>query len=132
MSFPAKTKEIEIRGNKYKVTYPNNRGLIAIFSRKAQLSKEQYDVLSFGLDGNSRYAALLIDAIATFEQIMPNEFLKDINISSLLEGDVIVGAEIVKVYRDHIEDWFGAWSKAISDVLNPQADTKKEEDKKHA
>jgi hypothetical protein len=36
-----KTKEITVRGNTYKVNFPNNRQLMSIYARKAQLSKQE-------------------------------------------------------------------------------------------
>jgi hypothetical protein len=117
MQFPQKEKVIEIKGNSYKLSFPNNRGFIAIYSRKAALSKEMYDVLKYGLDANSRYVALLIDAIATLENIMPEQFFKDINLQSIIDGDVIAGAELVTIYRDNIQDWFDQWIEAIGSVL---------------
>lgn len=124
MQFPHKEKEIVIKGNTYHVSFPNNRGLMAIYSRKAQLSKEMYDTLRYGLDANSRYVAMLIDAVSTFEVIMPEQFIKDLNIQSLLEGDVIAGASVVKAYQDQVQDWFGQWSDAIANVLNPKEEKK--------
>jgi hypothetical protein len=124
MQFPQKTKEIVVKANTYSVTFPNNKGLMAIYSRKAQLSKEMYDALKFGLDGNSRYVALLIDAVATLENIMPEQFFSDINLKNIVDGDVIAGAELVKLYRDQVQEWFSQWSDAIASVLNPKEEKK--------
>jgi hypothetical protein len=128
MQFPQKEKVITVKQNEYKVTFPNNRGLMAIYSRKAVLSKEMYDALKFGMDGNSRYVAMLIDTIAILEQIMPEQFTKDLNVQNILEGDIIMGAELVRVYQEQLKEWFDQWSDAIASVLNP----KKEENKNNA
>lgn len=126
MHLPSKTKEIVVKENTYTVTFPTNRGLMNIYARKAQLSKEQYDALSFSMDGNAKYVSMLIDSIATFENIMPEQFFKDLNIANIADLDVIQGAEMVKIYRDQYEGWFDEWTKAIAEVLNPK------EEKKHA
>lgn len=124
MQLPSKEKEIVIRNNTYKATIPNNRGFMNLFARKAQLSKEQYDVMKFSLDGNAGYAALLVDTIATFEAIMPEQFFKDINFKNILEADLIAGAEMVKIYQDQVSGWFNEWLDAIASVLNPKAEQK--------
>lgn len=127
MQFPQKEKVIAVKGNEYKVTFPNNRGLMSIFSRKAQLSKEMYDALKYGLDGNGRYVAMLIDAVATFENIMPEQFFKDMNLQSIVDGDVVAGAELVKLYNNQVKEWFDAWSDAIAGILNPKEEKKNAE-----
>jgi hypothetical protein len=124
MQFPVKHKAIEVKGNTYNVTFPGNRGFMAIFSRKAALAKEMYDALKFGMDGNARYVAMLIDAIATLEVIMPEQFTKDLNVQSILEGDVIMGAELVAIYRDQVQGWMNEWTDAIAGVLNPKEEVK--------
>jgi hypothetical protein len=124
MQFPAKEKLIAVKGNEYKVTFPGNRGFMAIFSRKAALSKEMYDALKFGMDGNARYVAMLIDAIATLEVIMPEQFTKDLNVQSILDGDVIMGAELVTIYRDQVQEWVGEWTDAIAGVIKPKVEEK--------
>ncbi len=127
MNLPKKSKEIVVNKNTYTVQFPNNRSLMAIYSRKAQLSKETYDALSFSTDGNTRYVAMLIDAFATFETIMPEEFFKDLNVKTILDLDVLQGAELVKIYRDQYEGWFDEWTAAIADVLNPKEKHKKDD-----
>lgn len=117
MHSPKKTKEIVINGNTYSVSFPTNKVFIAIYARKAQLSKEMHDALNYSLDGNAKYASMLIDAIATFENIMPVQFFKDLNVQNLADLDVLQGAELVKVYRDQYEDWFIEWTNAISAAL---------------
>ncbi len=124
MSFPASSKAIEVKGNSYSVSFPTNRQLMAIYSRKGQLTKETFDSLSLSLDGDSRYIALLAEAIATFETIMPEQFLKDLNFTSIADSSVLIGAELVKIYRDQIEDWFNEWKKAIGEILNPKSEEK--------
>lgn len=124
MQFPSKERVITVKGNEYKVTIPSNKGFMAIFSRKAILSKEMYDALKFGMDGNARYVAMLIDAIATLEVIMPEQFTKDLNVQSILEGDIIMGAELVTIYRDQLQGWFNDWTDAIAGVLKPKEEVK--------
>lgn len=120
MHLPSKTKEITVAQNTYVVKFPNNRELMAIYSRKSQLSKEQYDALSFSLDGNANYVALLIDAIATFETVMPKEFFEHLNVTNIADLDVIAGAQLVKIYRDQYATWFTEWTSAIANTLNPK------------
>lgn len=129
MTFPQRTKEIVIKDNTYKVSFPTNRQFMDIHAKKAQLSKDTYDSLSLSIDGNGRYAALLIDAIATFEVIMPEQFFKDLNIKNIADLDLIQGAELVKVYRDQYEGWFTEWTKAMTEVLKGVQEEKKEEPK---
>lgn len=129
---PAKTKTIKVNDNEYVISFPNNRGLMNIYARKAQLAKEMQDSMSFSMDGNAKYVAMLIDAVATFETVMPEQFFKDLNITSIGELDALVGAQLVKVYRDQYETWFNEWTAAIASVLNPTKEENKAQDNKDA
>lgn len=120
MQLPVLTKQIEIKGNTYKVDYPNNRVFLNIQARKAQLSKETYDSLLLSMDDNSRYSALLIDAIAFFEQTLPEQFFKDLNVKSILEGDLAMGAEIVAAYQAQIAEWVMEWKNVVAQIVNPK------------
>ncbi len=124
MTLPNKTKDIIVKENTYTITFPTNRQLMSIYSRKAQLSKEGYDSLNTSRDGNSKYVAMLIDAIATFENIMPPQFFKDLNVTRLGDLDVIQGAELVKVYQDQYEPFFNSVVMAIAEVLNSTKENK--------
>jgi hypothetical protein len=120
MQLPSKTKEISIKNNTYTVTFPNNRQLINIYTRKAQLTRERYDSLLSSSDGNALYAATLAETIATFETVMPPQFFKDMNAQSLSDLDILAGAELVAVYREQFVPWFDKWIDAIAEVMNPK------------
>jgi hypothetical protein len=117
ITLPAKTKEIVVGANTYTINRPTNRQFMAIYARRSQLAKEQYDALSYSIDGNARYVALLIDAVSTFENIMPEQFFKDVNIKNILDGDILEGAELVKVYQEQVVEWLNELTKAIAEVL---------------
>jgi hypothetical protein len=128
MQLPSKTKEIIVHNNTYTVSFPNNRQLMTIYSRKAQLSKEMYDALSLSNDGNARYVAMLIDAVSTFEVLMPEEFFNDLNFKNILDADVIVGANLVKIYREQYEEWFNSWTSTMAKILQNNNEEKKNDE----
>jgi hypothetical protein len=117
ITLPAKTKEIVIGANTYTVNRPTNRQFMAIYARRSQLAKEQYDALSYSMDGNARYVALLIDTISAFEIIMPEQFFKNVNLQNILDGDLLEGAELVKVYQEQVVEWLNQLTAAIAEVL---------------
>ena len=120
MQLPAKTKEITIKNNTYTVSFPNNRGLLSIYARKAQLTKDRYDSLINSNEGNSLYMATMCDAIAFFSECMPAQFFKDLNVSNLADLDAISGAELTEAYTRQFVPWYDQWINAIAEVMNPK------------
>jgi hypothetical protein len=124
MAFPSKTKQITIKENSYTINYPNNRQSIAIAARKEQLSRQTYDSLTSSNDAANMFAGLLIEAIANFEVLMPEQFFKDLNFQSIVDADIIAGANLLKVYRDQYMPWKKEWDDVIADILNGKTEGK--------
>lgn len=128
MNFPARTKTIVIRENKYEVKFPNNGQFIDIQALKAKITSDTLSALSLG-DTDSQFGSLLAAAIATFNILMPPAFKEDLKVKSLLELELPEGAELVDIYVNQYLPWYNEWMNALTKLkLNSKENTTENKD----
>lgn len=116
LTAPSKILSLKINDSSFEIKFPNNGQFIDIEARKAFLSKNQYNGIVGGSSINSIIAQNLVDAIATFEQLIP-DFVRSLNVSSLRDLDLEYSRVIIKAYREQYEPWMNEWLAYISDSI---------------
>lgn len=111
-----RTLKLKFRENEYLIEFPKVKQYSKIEALKQQYSEGQYgSMLASRL--KSQFDALeMIDVMAYFGVLMPYQFFKDMNKTSLEEMDAIDFKEIVKVYNEQFLPWYNNWYDLLSKV----------------
>lgn len=113
MTEPSKTLNIEILGHRYQVEFPKNREFFQIENEKNRLAEGDYNAF-FRNDNVGFLAKLNIDTISTFSILIP-QLLKDLNVSSYMDLDLIQQNKITKAYITSFWPWYKGWLDIISE-----------------
>lgn len=110
---PERTKTISISGINYSVKFPNNLQLINIESEKNRLSNGDYSSFLYRVDNSGMLAKLIIDTIATFSVLIP-QLIKDLNVKSYMDLDILEQNTLTSVYIDQYYSWYKEWIDILS------------------
>lgn len=115
-SLPSKTKELtfNIGENPIELTvsFPKTGEIIDIENNKKFIANGNYK----GFDttsSSSMFAKLSIDAICTFEVLLP-DLLKKFNVDSFYKLELFDTKQIVKTYSKQFLPWYTEWMNIIS------------------
>lgn len=105
---------LKFRENIYNIEYPTVSQYSRIEALKQQFSEGQYgSMLASRL--KSQFDALdMIDTLANFTVLLPNQFYKDLNKVSLQDIDALDFKEVVKVYKEQFLPWYNNWYELLS------------------
>lgn len=105
------TREIEIKilNNTYKVGFPKTGQIIRIQTDKLLLGNGVYQDLLMSSDG--MFTRFLIDAIATFQVLIP-QLTKDLTVS-IMELELMQSREIIDAYTEQYLPWYNDWTNLI-------------------
>jgi hypothetical protein len=109
---PASEVEINFKGNKYKLSFPNSGQFADIELLKSSLSSNNYSGL-FGSTLNAEWARYLIDTVATFNILIP-DLNKDLNSKGVLELPLQESMLLVKEYKKTYLPWYNEWMTIIT------------------
>ncbi len=114
----------------YSIKFPNTGQLIKIENFKNELAGNSYDQLYFRQDIAGVLAKLNIDAIATLTVLCP-DLLKDLQVNSLRDLDLIYMAELSNWFNSIYLPWYNDIMKHLSDLTwaKPQTELKDEKPK---
>lgn len=113
---PAKTVDIQIGENTYKVNFPNNGQLIDIERRKITLTDGTHKDMLMGMSSGTQQAFMLVEAITTFTVLIP-KLSTDLNVKSLLDLDPMQSKKIVHQYTSKYYPWFSSWMDVVNEKL---------------
>ena len=102
--------DLVILDNKYTIKFPNNGQFIRIQTQRIRLSDGTYEELLLS-SSDALYARFLIDAIATFTELIPS-LNKDLN-KSIFELSLMESKSIVKAYTKTYLPWYNSWTQLI-------------------
>ena len=120
-----KSLNFELRGNSYKIEYPNVGQIRDIEALKAQLSNGYYlDIWKQGVNG--AFAADIIEIQATFSVLCPR-VLKDLYVDNV--GDLVVKdmVDVIKAYKEQYIPFMEQWQEIINDLYLPKKEEKEDE-----
>lgn len=106
----AKEISIKILDNEYQIGFPNNGQLIRIQTSKIRMADGTYQDLLMS-SSDSLYVRFLIDAITTFQVMIPKLF-EHLN-KDIMEMELIQTKQIVKAYTDVYLPFYTEWAKLI-------------------
>ncbi len=107
-----KTVKMQVEQNTYEIKFPKTGEILDIDSRKSLLANGQYSYLRlFNRD--------LVDAISIFSILCP-KMKETLNISSILDLDILKSKKLVFAYRRDVKKWYNG----IIDFLSEEEDTK--------
>lgn len=109
----SKSIDIKIAANTYTVKYPNVGKTLDIDLLKLQMANGQYDVMKFSYNPAFQKQVTRIDAIATFNILIP-ELKKDLNAKSMFDLDYEQMEVITKAYVEDFLPWFEAWEALLN------------------
>lgn len=110
---PNQSIDFEFGGNNYTINFPNNGQFIDIEKTKAQLTNGYYGEMKSG-SGNSYYATMIVDMIATFS-VLCKDLIKDLN-KDVLKITLIESKPLVDIYQKKYLPWFNEWSNILAEV----------------
>lgn len=112
---PSRTIKINYKGKEYDIEFPNTGGLMDIAVMKAQLSAGMYNQIQVSSAMSDNLARFSIDTIAHFSVLLP-DFLKDLNVKTYSEMDLMDMKELVMIYIEEIFPWMTSWMKLLNNV----------------
>lgn len=110
---PASSIKIKIENREFTLKFPNTGQFIDL--EKAKVRYAEGYAMELSQTGNGFYARILIDAIATFSVLIP-ELVKEINLNSIFETDILFSKKLVKIYRDEVMPWYKEWTDLLTDI----------------
>lgn len=114
---------IKIKTNSYIVKFPTVGQFSDIEVRKQLYSGGHYGAMVATLTTQSQLALDIIDTQAYFSILIP-DLIKDLNVKSLRDIDLLDFEEFRKVYRDVFAPWMEEWEEALKIVDEPNIDGK--------
>jgi tRNA-dihydrouridine synthase len=116
-----RTISFTIKDNTYELRIPNNGQLIDIESMKQMLSKGMYRAMNNTGTVNTAAALDIIDMTAMFTVLCP-KLVKDLNVTSLLDLDILDSQELIQVYREQVAEWIISWQRLMTQYFEQTRD----------
>ena len=117
---------LEVKGNKYALSFPTVAQFIDIETTKARLSSDVYgDMVKSRTMAASR-ALDYIDMTANLTILAPG-LMKDLKADSILSLDVFDAKELMTAYKDQFVPWLVEWQRVLATV-DPKEKAIEEED----
>lgn len=109
----------------YVIDFPNTGKMMDMELLKLQISDGKYDVLKYSFNPSFIQQATIIDAIATFNTLIP-QLKQDLNVKSLMELSYEQMSIVVAAYVEQFAPWYEEWLA----LLNVPKEVKQEEEAK--
>ncbi len=114
---------IRIKNNSYTVKFPTVGQFSDIEIRKQLFSGGNYGSMVANMTSQSQRALDIIDAQAYFTILIP-ELIKDLNVKSLRDIDLLDFEEIRIPYVKKFAPWVNEWEDALKTVDDSKTDDK--------
>ena len=111
---PARQITVKIGQNDYEIKFPRNGALIDIESAKIRMTGGTNKEFVYG-GPSAQNAYLLVEAIATFETLLP-QMTKDLVVGSLLDLDQLQTKTVLKAYERYYQ-WMQEWRMFLNDDI---------------
>lgn len=115
--------EVTINQNVYTIKYPNVGLQMDMDILRMQMSGDKYDALKFSFNPSFQRQALILDAVATFNTLIP-QLRKDLTVKSMFELEREQMDVIVKAYEEEFLPWYEEWNTALN---KPKSEEKKDD-----
>lgn len=106
-ALPQSELEIEFKDRKYTLKFPTTGQFIDIELMKSNISGGIYKNL-FGSTVNAQWARYYIDAVATFNVLLP-KLIEDLNTDSILNLSMTDSMPLVLEYKKKFLPWYNEW-----------------------
>ena len=104
-------KQIEVKGNRYTIAFPNVGQFIEIKVLEKKLSQGYSKELLMGL-GEDIDAYLYISSCAHIMVLMP-DLIKDLKVNDLLELSLVDFEDLAKIYLTEIKPWLDSVKEGL-------------------
>ncbi|MBV7533756.1 hypothetical protein [Chitinophaga sp. sic0106] len=116
---PLRSVSVRIGNNDYTINYPNTGQLIDIDVLKAQFSGGNYEKLKYSYDAGFLRSAVTIDAVATFNVLLP-QLKDDLTVKSLFALDRDKMEMVLNEYISKVVPWFEQWDQLLANPNDKQ------------
>lgn len=104
-------KQIEVKGNRYTITFPNVGQFIEIKVLEKKLSQGYSKELLMGL-GEDIDAYLYVSSSAHIMVLMP-DLIKDLKVNDLFELSLVDFEDLAKIYLEEIKPWLDSVKEGL-------------------
>lgn len=117
--------EFTVKGNPYKMKFPNVGQFLQIESKRIILTNDTYSQMLMSRLISAGKAMDMADMVATITVLCP-EFINDLKTKSILDLDIIDAKELIELWNTRIKVWVDSWMKLF--VESPAAELKPKSD----